>query len=319
MDATTERIPIVDLGGTRDDAGRRAAVAREIHRAACDTGFFYVANHGLDPALLEAAFAHARAYFALPEERKLAGLMARGQARGYEPLDYQTLDAKTGTDLKESFSLGGEVGPDHPRAGDDAPELAPNRWPADLPGFREALGAYHAAACDLGAHLIRLLALSLGEPEDAFDAAYRGSNQTLRLLHYPPRPAGASAEQLGCGAHTDWGGITILAQDDIGGLEVQDVGGRWLAAVPVPGTFVVNLGDLTMRWTNERYHSTPHRVFNPGAARDRYSMALFYSPDHRAQISCLPTCLPAGESPRYAPCTAGEHLAERRRTTYGVA
>jgi isopenicillin N synthase-like dioxygenase len=178
---------------------------------------------------------------------------------------------------------------------------------------------YHTAVCDLAGDLMRIVALSLDLPEDTFEESYRDANPSLRLLHYPPRPADAQPAQIGAGAHTDWGGITILAQDDTGGLEVQDTSGAWIRATPIPGTFVVNLGDLIVRWTNDRYHSTPHRVFNPAADRDRYSMALFFSPNSRARIECLPTCVRPGEPPRYAVCTAGEHIAERRRETYGIA
>jgi isopenicillin N synthase-like dioxygenase len=300
------RIPIVDLTGTLDDAGRRDAVAREIHRAATDTGFFYVANHGVDDAIVDAAFAAGREFFALPAERKREILMGRGEMRGYEPLESEQLDALTGADLKESFRLAREGGG------------PPNRWPAGLPGFRDALLAYEAATSALGARLVRLLARSLGEPETAFDDAYRGTSATMRVLHYPPRPAASAGHQIGAGAHTDWGGITILAQDDVGGLEVQDATGVWLRAQPVPGTFVINIGDLIARWTNDRYRSTPHRVFNPPDAHDRYSIALFYGPRDDAWISCLPTCLAPGETARFAACTAGQHLAERWRAAYGL-
>jgi isopenicillin N synthase-like dioxygenase len=300
------RIPIVDLGGTQNDPERRAAAAREIERAATDTGFFYVANHGVDPTLTDAVFTAARTFFALPDERKRSILMGRGKMRGYEPLESETLDPLTGHDLKESFRLARED------------SGVPNLWPADLPGFRAALLSYYAAASTLGARLVRLLALSLGETETVFDAAYRGTNPTMRLLHYPPRPSGAAERQIGAGAHTDWGGLTILAQDDVGGLEVCDASGQWLRATPVPGTFVINLGDLIARWTNDRYHSNPHRVFNPPDAHDRYSVVMFYGPRDDARIACLPTCRRPGEAPRYAPCTAGEHLSERWRAAYGL-
>jgi isopenicillin N synthase-like dioxygenase len=302
----SSRIPIIDLAATGHDPSRRDAVARDIHRAAIDTGFFYVANHGVDRAIVADAFSAMRTFFALPAERKREILMGRGEMRGYEPLESESLDAATGQDLKESFRLAREDG------------STPNRWPAGLPGFREAMLAYYAATSALGARLVQLLALSLGEPEAALDDAYRGTSPTMRLLHYPPRPANAGAGQIGAGAHTDWGGITVLAQDDIGGLEVRDASGEWLRALPVPDTFVINLGDLIARWTNERYHSTPHRVFNPPGALDRYSIALFYGPRDDAWIDCLPSCVRAGESPRYAACTAGEHLAERWRAAYGL-
>jgi isopenicillin N synthase-like dioxygenase len=144
--------------------------------------------------------------------------------------------------------------------------------------------------------------------------------QTLRLIHYPPQPAVAAFNQLGAGAHTDWGGVTLLAQDDIGGLEVKNVADDWIAAIPVPGTFVVNLGDLMARWTNGLYRSNMHRVKNNNASgRDRYSVPFFYSPDPKARIECLPTCFDAGHPPQFEACTASEHLLEMFRRSYGYA
>jgi isopenicillin N synthase-like dioxygenase len=299
---TAPRIPIVDLTGTVDDARCRAGAARAIGEAAEGTGFFYVANHGVEPALVERAFAQARTFFALSDERKLAARMAPGAIYGYEPLNTETLDAAAGADLKESFRAG---------FGDADP------WP-DLPDFRTTLAAYERATCDLAARVVRLLALSLGESEDRLDDAFRPASRRLRLLHYPARPADAPARQIGAGAHTDWGGITILAQDDAGGLEVRDRGGAWVRALPVPGTFVINLGDLLARWTNDRYHSNPHRVFNSSDVRGRHSIALFYGPRDDARIACLPSCVAAGDEPRYAPITAGAYLAARWREAYGV-
>jgi isopenicillin N synthase-like dioxygenase len=299
----TTRIPIVDLTGTATDADRRAVAARAIGRASRDTGFFYVANHGVEPALVEQAFAHARTFFAQPAEQKLTVRMVPGGTYGYEPLNTETLDAAAGTDLKESFRVAGGA--------------APGPWP-DVDGFRATMTAYERATVELAARLVQLLAISLGEPEDRLDDAFRPASRRLRLLHYPPRPPDAAAHQIGAGAHADWGGITLLAQDDAGGLEVRDRSGDWLRALPVPGTFVVNLGDLLARWTNDRYQSTPHRVFNQPEARGRHSIALFYGPRNDATIACLPSCVAAGETPRYAPISAGDYLAERWRSAYGV-
>jgi isopenicillin N synthase-like dioxygenase len=143
---------------------------------------------------------------------------------------------------------------------------------------------------------------------------------TLRLCRYPPQPEDAGADVFGAGAHTDWGAITILAQDDLGGLEVQAADVSWMPARPIPGTFIVNLGDMIPRWTNGRYRSNPHRVINANATgRDRYSIPFFYSPNYHARIEALPGTVPPGEAPRFAPCTAGEHLAEMYRRTYGLA
>ncbi len=189
-----------------------------------------------------------------------------------------------------------------------------------MPGFREALDAYYFPMLDLGRHLMRLLALSLGEPEDCFDAAFRAPSASLRLLRYPPQPADAESNQLGAGAHTDWGAITLLAQDDCGGLEVENARGEWLRAVPVPDTFVVNLGDMIARWTNGAYHSNMHRVMNNVSGRNRHSLVLFFNPEYytRRSRACrrvwkppaatrnIPPAPPANTSPsataNHAPC-----------------
>jgi isopenicillin N synthase-like dioxygenase len=297
-------IPVVDLAGTREDAASRLAAAGAIGRAARDTGFFYVVNHGIADGVTSRAFAEARRFYALPVERKLALQMVRGEPLGYEPLEFQQLEAARPSDRKESFGISGDRTIGH--------------WP-DLPGFSDGVLAYHAAACDLGAHLMSLIATSLDLAPDAFVEAYRGTDPTMRLLRYPADRDDLPSGQIGAGAHTDWGGITVLAQDDAGGLEIRDPMGVWRTATPIPGAFVINLGDLMVRWTNGRYRSSLHRVHNVARDRDRYSIAIFYSPNVQARIACLPTCVSDAEPARFAPCTAGEHVAQRRRETYGIA
>jgi isopenicillin N synthase-like dioxygenase len=167
--------------------------------------------------------------------------------------------------------------------------------------------------------LLALIALSLELPEDWFCAYYDLPVTTLRLLKYPPQPASAAANQLGAGAHTDWGGITLLAQDSSGGLEVRNAAGDWIEATPIPGTLVINLGDLMSRWTNGLYNSNMHRVKNNKSGADRYSIPYFYGPRPDAVIEPMPTCLSADNPPRFATCTAAEHVNEMFRRSYGYA
>jgi isopenicillin N synthase-like dioxygenase len=162
-----------------------------------------------------------------------------------------------------------------------------------------------------------MLALSLDLPENHFVPFYDMPGTTLRLLRYPPHPKAALANQLGAGAHTDWGGVTMLAQDDLGGLEVRNVENEWIQAVPVPGTFIINLGDLMQRWTNGLYRSNMHRVRNNSSTQDRYSIPFFYSPRPDSRIECLPTCTDETNPPQFAPCTAAEHTYEMFRRSYG--
>jgi isopenicillin N synthase-like dioxygenase len=320
-------IPIVDFSGSFSPrAVERKSVAREVHKACREMGFFYVANHGVPQALIDAQFESARRFFALPLQKKLAVHMRNSAATaGYEPIEGQVLDSqdadaqKAPPDLKESFYCAMELSDDHAWARKKIRGFGHNQWPADLAGFKEQMLAYQAAMRDLGNRVLSIMALSLELPEDYFAPFYDMPGTTLRLLRYPPHPQAARANQLGAGAHTDWGGITLLAQDDLGGLEVRNVADEWVSATPVRGTFVINLGDLMQRWTNDAYRSNMHRVRNNSSTKDRYSIAFFYSPRPDSRIECLPTCADADHPPRFAPCTTSEHMNEMFRRSYGYA
>lgn len=193
-----------------------------------------------------------------------------------------------------------------------SPMQGENLWPP-LDGFRNPIERFHDAAMDLCEQLLRAMALSLDLAEDHLAPFHAAPVCTLRLLHYP-RPVDADVEDFGAGAHTDWGAVTVLAQDDSGSLEVLSKSGEWVDVPPIPGAFVINVGDLMQRRTNDRYVSTMHRVIGvPGT--DRYSIACFFDLDHDARIECLPTCASSDVPPRHAPITAGEHLTERSSLT----
>jgi isopenicillin N synthase-like dioxygenase len=308
-------IPVLQGGSLF--AGDPAAIAA-LRAAAEHHGFFYLADHGLDPALIDAVFAQSAAFFALPEAAKQAVHLGLVRHKlGWEPLKAQTLEAGMPPDLKEGFYVGADVAPDHPAVLAGRFGVGPNQWPADLPAFRATMTAYYAAAEALATRVMGALARALDLPADYFAAFTHDPACRLRLLHYPPQPGNPHPGEKGCGAHTDFGSVTLLLQDDAGGLQVQDVAsGAWIDAPPIPGTFVVNLGDLIARWTNHRFQSNPHRVINR-SGRERYSVPFFFTGNRDYVVECLPNCLAPGQAPHYPPITTEAHLAERYAATYG--
>ncbi|MBW4695069.1 MAG: hypothetical protein KME27_25235 [Lyngbya sp. HA4199-MV5] len=311
---TFSQIPVIDIGGLRSPhLSDRQAVAAEMRHASHQVGFFYIANHGIPAAAIAETVAQTKRFFDQPLAFKNTVNIARSSiSRGYEAIGQQALDQTP--DLKEGYYIGVDRGADDPLVQAGIPNHGANQWAA-LPGWREPLEAYFALMLNLSAQLTRALALSLDLDEHYFDAMMDNSMSVLRLLHYPPHPVGTLTDQLGCGAHTDWGCITILLQDQVGGLEVRNASGEWIPATPIPDTFVINLGDMMARWTNDYYQSTPHRVMNR-SGNERYSIPFFFDPNYHALVECLPTCQRADHPPKYTPITAGAHIIEMYRKTY---
>ena len=311
-------LPIIDIALLRcgDLEGSRV-VARQLRAACMETGFFYVADHGVDATSCAGIFAEARRFFDLPLAMKeRVGIVKGASQNGYSGIGGQQLDAATGPDNKESMYLGVDRLPDDPLVLARTPLHDPNPWPDFLPGWRQAVLAYFTAMEEVARLLLSGLALSLDLSSDHFDPCMINHMSALRLLHYPPHPTADPTREVGCGAHTDWGALTVLSQDMTGGLEICLPSGRWIAAPPVPGTFIVNIGDMMARWTNDLYASTPHRVLNRSSL-DRYSVAFFFDPYYHTRIDCLATCCSDDRPARYPPITAGEHILEMKRRTYG--
>jgi len=296
----TTRVPIIDLGGLAADP---AGVARDIGAAAREVGFFYVVNHGVSPALIDAAFDRSRAFFALPlGEKQALAIEKIGGNRGYSGLKHEALDPTAGADLKEAFNVGLDLAPDDPDILAGAPFRKLNAWPG-ADGFKEATLAYFGACTKLALTLHEAFAADLGLPRAFFADKFSKPMTTLRFLHYP---ASSTEGEVGAGEHTDYGNLTLLATDDVGGLEVRTRAGAWIAAPPIAGAFVVNIGDCLMRWTNDVYVSTPHRVVNR-SGRERYSIAFFFDANPEALVACAPGC----GTPRYAPVLAADYLRMR--------
>jgi isopenicillin N synthase-like dioxygenase len=309
-------IPVIDFSGMSSPiVANRQAVARKIREACLSNGFFYIKSTGLTLEATADVLKAAREFFALPEARKNAISKEYSRAgRGYEKLSSQRLEASAQADLKEGFQMGWHLPPDDPRVVAGWSHHGPNQWPEGMSEWRRTIEMYHQAMVSLARQIMAAIASSLDIDKDYFDGAFVDPNAVVRLLHYPPQEPNAGADARGAGAHTDWGAITILLQDDVGGLQISDGDGAWIDAPPIPGTFIVNLGDLMPRWTNGLYRSTLHRVINR-SGRERYSVAFFFTGRGDYVSHTIPTCLKEGEVPKYASLSVNEHLAERFRAT----
>ena len=306
-------VPVIDISADPD------LVGAELDEICRTVGFFQITGHGIPDEVAGPAWRLATEFFDLPLADKLS--VARptpDYPYGYIPLAgeslTQSMSGAAPPDLKETFNIGPPARPTRQFADpDEAWAYSPNLWPAALPGLQAAWTAYYDALRDLSRQLMSLLARGLRLPPAFFaDLTGQGAN-ALRAINYPSREAAARPGQLRAGAHTDYGTVTILRQDAVGGLEVLGPGGTWVGVEPVPGAFVINIGDLMARWTNDRWRSTLHRVVDPPDPARRQSMAYFQNANWSAVISCLPTCLEPGAQPRYEPVRAGPHLMGKFR------
>lgn len=234
----TATLPIIDLTLLDSPEGREQ-LARQLDRACRDSGFFYVAGHGVAPELTTEVFRQSRALFALPEQQKQQINKSLSPAnRGYEPLQGQTLEPGSPPDLKEGFYIGEDLDEKDPRVQAGRFNHGPNQWPESLPEFAPVMQRYFHTMNRLSTRIMEALALALELPADHFRDFCQQPLSTLRLLHYPPQPASPAPGEKGCGAHTDFGGITVLLLDEHPGLQVWDSQGQsWIQAPPIPGTF----------------------------------------------------------------------------------
>jgi isopenicillin N synthase-like dioxygenase len=295
-------ISIVDLAAREGAATRRVG---EALRQACEyPGFFYVKDHGIPEPVLEGVFAVSRRFFRRPAEAKAAVAISPDH-RGWLKPGEATMRGNRRPDLKESFVWGREVAPGE-TLGPGA-MAGPNRWPADMPELKPALMAWFDAGHAVAWRLLAAFATALDVSPDYFRKRIGKPISRASIVYYPPQPAELGDEQFGVGPHTDYGVLTLVYQDQTGGLEVKGRDGQWLTAHPIPGTLVVNVGDLLGRWTNDRFVSTPHRVVNR-SGRERFSTAIFVDPDADTEI--VPVARP-GEAAKYAPVTCGAYIRGR--------
>lgn len=291
----TTPIPVVDLSSD----GAAAAVST----AYGEVGFAYLVGHDIPRDLIDRVFAASRAFHDLPIERKMS-IELDHHHRGYIPIDSSTdrtstLAVVTKPNQSASFMMMRDDPDGSPDAVAGTYLAGSNQWP-DLPGFRRPVEAYHAAMCELGRRVIDVVSVVLDDRGGVLARAFDTPTSWLRLLHYPPVPSTEALDLYGSAPHRDFGCITILAQDDVGGLQVGDGEGAWIDVPPRPDAFVMNVGDMLHRWSNGRLLSTPHRVINR-SGRQRYSVPFFFDPHMSTTVEPLPSCVDDGHPPRFAP------------------
>jgi isopenicillin N synthase-like dioxygenase len=313
-----ERIPLVDFAPflSGDSEGRRA-VASEISRACRSIGFLYLKNHGIPQNKVDAIFAASKTFFALPiEARNTPGMLCTpSHNRGYMPLCARHYAGTGAPDLMEAFKFQQELPADdaHLRAQNRGHQT--NRWPAGNGHFKMTSLDYFSEMTILSHHLLRAFSLALQIEEDTLLTFFNKPLTQISLLHYPAQAPTAPEDEYGIRPHADATAFTILAQDDVGGLQVKSGPGGWIEAPPIPGTFVINIGDMMARWTNDHFASTLHRVFNR-SGRERYSVPFFGIPDFDATIACLPGCSSADDPAKYEPLKVGDFINHKNASDW---
>lgn len=291
-------IPVIDFGDANPETTGRAML-----QAAEGTGFFYVGNHGIEQVLIDRVLDISARFFAQTLAQKQTVAVNAGH-RGYIQMGQAKMTGGARPDLKESFIWGLDTpGPDG---------IPPNAWPDALPEMRPTLNAFFDAGNQLGWRMLRAFAAALALPQDRFVRTVDRPISRGAMIYYPPQPPEMGAEQFGVASHTDYGCLTLLYQDGTGGLQVQGANGAWIAAHPIPGAFVVNVGDLLARWSNDRFRSTPHRVVNR-SGRTRLSTALFIDPN---QDTVIDPVVRAPEPAHYPAIACGDYLKSRLDATF---
>src|SRR5438128_7579700 len=319
-EAAARLIPVIDYGPYfAGEPGALDRVAAEVAHACQNVGFFYALNHDVGDEVIERALAASRRFHALPLERKLA-LKLNDNNIGYLPINASvqgasTVHRATRPNQNESFFVSHDRGPDHPDVIAEKPLRGRNQWPAGLPGLRADMMAYFGALEAMCDRMLPPFAVALGLPPDYFAPFFANeAHANLRFLHYPPQEM-IEANTFGQAPHTDNSFMTALARTDVPGLAVRLPSGEWFAPPIIPGTCLINLGNIMRRWSNDRFLSTPHGVLNDSAA-DRYSIAYFHSPNPDSVIECLPSCVSADNPARYPPAVYRDLVLEFYRANY---
>lgn len=313
MTADKIPIPIVDITNlSSSDLAVRTKVAREIGTACRETGFFFITGHGVNESCLSKIFDESARFFNMStSDKEKNSIRNSPHNRGYVNLGVENLGV-SGKDRKEAFNIGTDYNPESPEVLQKIPFCGVNEWP-NLPGWKENMLDYHAKCTGIVKLLHKAFCIDLGIDESFFDDKISSPIATLRLLHYPAGDGNSDTRpDAGAGTHTDYGNVTLLTTNGVSGLQVQTRDMKWIDAPHIPGAFVCNIGDLLMRWTNNAYMSTPHRVRVP--TKERYSIAFFFEPNSTTTVDARD--LDKNVQPLYPPIKTYEYLNQRFSQTY---
>jgi isopenicillin N synthase-like dioxygenase len=307
-------IPILDIAAWLNNEPRALeTLGAELRHALEHVGFYYIRGHDVPQSLINQVFAECARFHAQPLDAKMA-LRANQHNVGYMPVNgyvsrSSRVENATRPNLVEAFFVKRDLPPDHPDVLAGIRYRCTNQWPDTnvLPGFRATIVAYCNIMERLCKRILPVYAVALELDPHYFDEAFTEPQYSLRISHYPPAEAG-SADQYGVAPHSDSSFLTMLAQSELPGLSIRMPTGEWFDAPVVPGTFIVNSGDMLRRWTNHRFLSTPHRVINRNAHRDRYAIPFFFDATYNYPMACLPTCQSADNPPRYEPITYLDYM-----------
>ena len=319
-------IPVIDLGSQFENSDAETRIVEQIDLACRRSGFFAVRGHGIPEKVIDHCWQVSHDFFALSEEEKLKVKMPfAGYPYGFAAMEEETLSRSRGEqappDLKENFSAGPKTSPPAEISADEALFVfSENQWPQEPPDFQQAWETCYEAMSLFSGRLMKLFALALKLPQNYFEEYLRQPISALRANHYPALLKTPLEGQLRAGAHSDYGSLTLLFQEEgLSGLEILNRQKEWVPVKPCKPNIIVNLGDLMERWTNGHWVSTLHRVVTPdskkASSHSRMSLAFFQQPDWDARIECLPTCVSPDETAKYPVVTSGRHLMERFHST----
>ncbi len=317
-----ETIPAIDLSPyLAGEPGALDRAAGELRRALTETGFYAIVNHGVPAELIREVYAQVARFHAQPLDKKLAIKLDKHNV-GYLPMMGDTLrtsvvETVTKPNFSEALFIARDLAPDHPDVIAGRRFRSANQWPTDLPGLRETIVEYCDTLERLVQRLVRIYARALDLPAAYFDAPFRDFQYKLRATHYPRQPADAPDDEFGIAPHTDTSFLTLLAPNEVPGLSIRTQGGQWIEPSPPSGAFMVNGGQLLLRWTNDRFLATPHRAVNRSGG-ERYALAFFCDANIDWPVAAVPTCVGPDNPPKYETTTYTDYMIRYQARTYNV-